>query len=166
MTIPVLTIIGKSGAGKTTLIEKLVVKLKDHGYRVATVKHHSHSGFDIDIPGKDSWRFAQAGSDHVIIAAPDKIASYRKLNQELSLDVIVAEISDVDIILVEGYRQSGKPTLEVLRSENSMELIGNTRQWIGLVSDFPIAAGVPQFGLDDIDEIVQMIQEKFLTPIH
>ena len=76
MCIPLVTIIGKSGCGKTTLMEKLVVELKSRNYKLATIKHHSHRGFDIDKPGKDSWRFAQAGSDHVVIASPDKIASY------------------------------------------------------------------------------------------
>ncbi|RPI82218.1 MAG: molybdopterin-guanine dinucleotide biosynthesis protein B, partial [Chloroflexi bacterium] len=76
-SIPLITVIGKSGSGKTTLIERLIIELSKRGYRLATVKHHSHSGFDIDFPGKDSWRFARAGSCHVVIAAPDKIAAYR-----------------------------------------------------------------------------------------
>ena len=88
MNIPVVTFIGKSGSGKTTLLEKLVTELKNRGYMLATVKHHSHRGFEIDEPGKDSWRFAQAGSDQVVIASPDKIASYRKIERELSLDEI------------------------------------------------------------------------------
>ena len=101
--IPILSIIGKSGCGKTTLLEKLIAELKRRGYRVATIKHHSHPGFEIDQPGKDTWRHAQAGSDHVIIAAPDKIASIRRLSRPLTLDEIAAEIREVDIILTEGF---------------------------------------------------------------
>lgn len=70
-----------------------MVALKTRQYRIATIKHHSHAGFDIDVPGKDSWPFAQAGSDHVIIAAPDKIASYQKLERELSLEEILPMVS-------------------------------------------------------------------------
>jgi molybdopterin-guanine dinucleotide biosynthesis protein B len=163
MAIPIITIIGKSGAGKTTLIEKLVVELKHRNYRVATIKHHSHPGFDIDVPGKDSWRFAQAGSDHVIIASPDKIASYRLLDGELSLDEIAAGVSGVDIILVEGYRQSGKRTLEIARGANSKELIGIRDQWIALVSDFPIDADIPHYDLNDIVGITNLIEKEFLV---
>ena len=86
MTIPLITITAKSGSGKTTLMENLIAEIKSRGYRLATIKHHSHSGFEIDKPGKDSWRFKQAGSDYVIIAAPDKIAQYRMLDRELTLD--------------------------------------------------------------------------------
>ena len=162
MTIPLVTVIGKSGCGKTTLLEKLVAELKRRGYRLATVKHHSHRGFDIDKPGKDSWRFAQAGSDHVVIASPDKIASYRKIEHELSLDEIAASISDVDLILVEGYKQAEKPALEVVRAENNRELIGNREQRFAVAADFPLALGIPQFALDDVQGITDLIERRFL----
>jgi molybdopterin-guanine dinucleotide biosynthesis protein B len=74
--IPLVTIIGRSGSGKTTLLEKLIRELSGRGYRIATVKYHSHAGFEIDAEGKDSWRFAQAGSQQVVTAAPDKFATY------------------------------------------------------------------------------------------
>ena len=161
--IPVVTVIGKSGCGKTTMLEKLVREFKRRNYRVATVKHHSHHGFDIDKPGKDSWRFAQAGSDHVVIASPDKLASYRKLERELSLDEISAGIADVDLILVEGYKQAGKPSLEVVRAENSRELIGGREQRFAVAADFPLDLGVPHFSLEDVGGIVDLIEERFLN---
>lgn len=163
MAIPLITLIGKSGSGKTTLLEKLIAVLKRRNYRVATIKHHSHAGFDIDIPGKDSWRYAQAGSDHVIIAAPDKIASYRRLDRELDLEQIVAEVDSVDIILVEGYRQANKPTIEVVRSANSRELIGSTEQRLAVAADFPLEIDVPQYDLNDVQGIADFIEERFLN---
>ena len=165
MSIPLITIIGRSGCGKTTLLEKLVTELKKHGYKLATVKHHSHRGFEIDQPGKDSWRFAQAGSDHVIIASPDKIASYRKLEHELTLDEITAGVSDVDLILVEGYKQAEKPSLEVVRAANSRELIGSREQRFAVAADFPLDLGVPQFSLDDVQGIVDLIERRFLKQL-
>lgn len=162
MSIPLITIIGKSGCGKTTILEKLVAELKRRNYKLGTIKHHSHRGFEIDKPGKDSWRFAQAGSDHVIIASPDKIASYRKIERELNLEEISAGVSDVDLILVEGYKQAEKPSLEVVRAANSQELIGSREQRFAVAADFPLDLGVPQFGLDDVQGIADFIEVRFL----
>ena len=92
--IPIVSIVGKSDAGKTTLIEKLISELKRRGYRVATIKHDAHR-FDIDHPGKDSYRHFHAGADWTVIGSPDKIASVRRLERELTLDEIAAQISDV-----------------------------------------------------------------------
>jgi molybdopterin-guanine dinucleotide biosynthesis protein B len=163
MTIPVITVIGKSKSGKTTLLEKLIPELTRRGYDVGTVKHHSHAGFDIDRPGKDSWRHAQAGSRHVVVAAPDKIASYRLLERELDLDEIVQDIHDVDIIITEGYMKSGKPTLEVIRVANSRELICPPEQCFAVVTDFALDVEVPQFSFDDVQGIADLIEEKFLS---
>jgi len=162
MQIPLVTLIGKSGAGKTTLLEKVVAEFKRRGYKLATVKHHSHLGFDIDVPGKDSWRFAQAGSDCVIIASPDRIASYREIEHELDLDEITVGVSDVDLILVEGYKQAGKPALEVVRSANSRELVGSQEQRFAVAADFPLDLGVPQFALNDTQGVTDLIETLFL----
>lgn len=162
--IPIVSLIGKSGAGKTTLMEKLVRELTGRGYLLATIKHHSHSGFEIDVPGKDSWRFAQAGSRHVVIAAPDKIASYHVLERPLELDEITGDISGVDLILVEGYRQADKPAIEVIRAANSTELICASSRRIAVAADFALDLGVPRFGLGDVTEIADLIEKQFLAP--
>jgi len=161
-SIPMITFIAKSGSGKTTFMEKVIAELCSRGYRLATVKHHSHSGFEIDQPGKDSWRQARAGSRHVIIAAPDKIASYRLLEHELTLDEVVLEVRDVDLILVEGYRSAGKPTIEILRAEVGLELISKPELLLALVTDTLVTAAVPQFGLDDHSQVADMIESRFL----
>jgi formylmethanofuran dehydrogenase subunit E len=160
--IPVVSLIGRSGAGKTSLMEKLVQELTGRGYRLATIKHHSHAGFEIDVPGKDSWRFAQAGSRHVTIAAPDKIASYHLLERPLELDEITEGISGVDLILVEGYKQANKPAIEVVRAANSTELVCNSTKRIAVAADFPLNLGVPQFGLDEAAAIADLIEGLFL----
>jgi molybdopterin-guanine dinucleotide biosynthesis protein B len=164
MNIPIITVIGKSGSGKTTLLEKLIPEFKHRGYRVGTIKHHSHSGFDIDKPGKDSWRHAQAGSHHVVIAAPDKIASYRLLENELTLDEIAAPMDDVDIVLTEGYRQAGKPSLEIVRAKTGTDLVSRPEQLFAIASNLPLNHDVPIIGLEDITTIVDLMVEQFLEP--
>ena len=159
---PIITIISKSGGGKTTLMEKLIRELDQRGYRVGTIKHHSHSGFEIDQPGKDSWRHAQAGSRHVVIAAPDKVASYRLLEQELSLQEVAREMQDVDIILTEGYRNAGMPTIEVLRLETGLPRISDPRTLIALVTDTALPDEIPQFGLEQIGPLADLVEKLFL----
>ena len=162
MPIPVVTFIGKSKSGKTTLLEKLIPVLRQRGYRVGTVKHHSHTGFEIDQPGKDSWRHAQAGSQHVIIAAPDKIASYRFTESEAQLDEVLVEFRDVDIILVEGYKRAGKPSIELVRAARGLELIGSDGQRIAVATDTLLDIAEAQFDLNDVQGIADLIETKFL----
>jgi len=111
-----------SGAGKTTFLEKLIQEFKVRDIKVGTIKHDVH-GFDIDIPGKDTWRHTRAGVDAVVISSPAKVALIKKVPGELSLEQAAELISDVDIILTEGYKRSGKPKIEINRSEKSNELL-------------------------------------------
>ena len=161
--IPLICVVGRSGAGKTTLLEKLIPELKRRGYRVATIKHHVHPGFEIDQPGKDSWRHAQAGSDHVFLVASDKVASIRCLDRELTLDEIAATIYDVDIILAEGYKWEAKPKIEVLRAARSSELVSPPEYLLAVVSDLASPVGdVPRFELDDVPGLADLIESHFL----
>lgn len=160
MSIPIISIVGKSGSGKTTLIEKIIPELRNHGYRIAAVKHHSHPGFEIDQPGKDTWRFARAGSDCVIIAAPDKIAKIQNISHELSLDEISSSITDVDIILTEGFKRAGKSAIEIVRRATGLDLLCSPPQLIAVVSDVPMVVNVHHFDLDDVAGIVSFIESK------
>ena len=160
--IPVISVVGKSDVGKTTLLEKLIRELKARGYRVATVKHDAHS-FDIDQPGKDTWRHAQAGSDHVVIASPTRIAHIQRLERELALPEIAATITDVDIILTEGYKRGPAPKIEVSRAEKGRDLLCTREELIALAADQAFDMDVPQFGLDDAAGLVDLIEQRFLT---
>jgi len=160
--IPVLSIVGKSDVGKTTLLEKLIRELKARGYRVATIKHDAHS-FELDQPGKDTWRHAQAGSDHVVIASPTRIAHIQRLERELTLPEIVATIHDVDIILTEGYKRGPALKIEVSRAAKGRELLCTRQELVALATDQPFDLDVPQFGLDDARGLVDLIERRFLT---
>ena len=161
--IPLVTVIGKSRAGKTTLLEKLIAELKRCGYRVGTIEHHPHRGFEIDQEGKDSWRHARAGSDHVVIASPDRIASYRSLERELSLDEIAAAMVDIDIILAEGYMQAGKPTIQVIRAGYGLELIGTAEQCIAIATDATLPVETPCYDLNDFVALADLLDRLFLS---
>jgi molybdopterin-guanine dinucleotide biosynthesis protein B len=164
MNIPILSIVGKSGCGKTTLLEKLIAEFKQLDFQVATIKHHFHPGFEIDLPGKDTWRHARAGSDHVIIAAPDKIASIRRLEHEMTLDEISSAIREVDIIFTEGFKRAGKPAIEVIRAENGLELICESEQLIAIATDTPLDTHIQQFDINDGLGIVNFIDSRLLSP--
>jgi molybdopterin-guanine dinucleotide biosynthesis protein B len=163
---PVISIVSRSGAGKTVLIERLIAELRRRGYRVGTVKHHVHPGFEIDHRGKDSWRHAQAGSDHVVIAAPDKVASIRKVEREFSLEEIIASMNDVDIIFTEGYRREGVNKIEVVRSALNPLPLCKAEELLAIVSDRDPLFDLPYFGLDETKELADFIQQRFLKDTH
>ena len=161
-SIPVISIIGRSGSGKTTLLEKLIPELKRRGYRVGTIKHHAHPGIEIDRPGKDTWRHAHAGSDHVIIAAPDCLVSIRNLRNELELEEISVIMDDVDIILTEGFSRASTPKIEVVRAGRSGEPLDGVIRRIAFATDLNLPSQEPQFSLEDAPGLVDMIEELFL----
>ena len=118
---PAVAIVGRHNSGKTTLIVALIERLCERGMDVGSIKHHSHVGFDIDVPGKDSWRHRSAGAAETIIAAPDQMAQISSLEHEMECADLVARMPGHDIVLVEGYRKSGLPTIEVMRAGNAAD---------------------------------------------
>ena len=162
-SVPIVCIVGLSDSGKTTLVVKLVRELKRRGYRVATVKHDVH-GFDVDVPGKDSWRHAEAGSDCVFIAGPDKLVMIRRLERPPSLDDIAGYAVDIDIMLVEGFKRSDKPKIEVSRREKGSRLLCSAEELIAVATDQQFELPVPQFDLDDASGLIDLIVARFLRP--
>lgn len=160
--IPTISVVGKSGVGKTSFLEKLVGELKRRNYRVAVIKHDTH-GFDIDKPGKDTWRLGQAGSDVVVISSPSKMALIQKRSRELSLEEIEALIGDqVDIILTEGYKRGNKPKIEISRAQVSDELLCTEEELIALATDQHFDMAVPHFALKDAMGLVDFLEKKVL----
>jgi molybdopterin-guanine dinucleotide biosynthesis protein B len=159
---PVVSIVGKSRAGKTALIERLIVEFKKRGYRIATVKH-SPGGMEIDKPGKDSWKFTQAGSDAVVISSPDKLAFIKNVDDDSSIEDILHTIGgDFDIVLVEGFRKGEAPKIEVHRRELGEDLLCPPEGLSAIVTDEPLDANVPQLPLNDVQAIVDFIEKNFL----
>ncbi len=158
--IPIVSVVGYADSGKTTLLVKLIREFKRRGYKVATIKHH-HRDFEIDIPGKDTWRHAEAGADTVVLASPGKVAVVERTSHELTLDEIAARITGVDLIITEGFKQENKPKIEVFRSGVHRKLITLPENLLAVASDLDFA-GIPTFGLDDASGLVDFLVEKLL----
>jgi molybdopterin-guanine dinucleotide biosynthesis protein B len=159
--VPVISVVGKSGVGKTTALELVIREIKRRGYKVGTIKHDTH-GFEMDKPGKDSWRHAQAGSDVVVISGPRKMALIRKLDEEMSLDGIVELMGDVDLVVTEGYKRGDRPKIEVTRRERGTDLLCDAEELIAIMADYPVDIPVPQFALDDALRVVDLLEELYL----
>lgn len=157
---PLLSFVAKSGAGKTTIIEKLIPQLKQRGLRVAVVKHHAHTS-SVDIPGKDTWRFGEAGADIVAVSSPAEFAQFQRIARELTLAEIAAKIENVDLILTEGFKREPAPKIEISRAELGTDLIARVDELIAVVSDHPIALAVPRFDLDDAVGLANFICRHF-----
>lgn len=158
--IPVVSVVGKSDVGKTTLLEKLLQESKRRGWRVATVKHDVH-GFDMDKPGKDTWRHAQAGADMVVISSPNKIAILESVDEDKPLDEVLGRIRGVDLIFTEGYRRANKAKIEIYRSEVYQDLLCEPEELMAIAADVQLNNGVPCYDLDDAKGLCDLIAEKF-----
>lgn len=159
---PAVSIVGKSGSGKTELIERLIIEFKKRGYRVATVKH-SQSQIDIDKPGKDSWKFTQAGSEAVVATSPDRLLFTRSLEHEPKIEEIMRTIgSNFDLVLIEGFRKGKAPKIEVHRKELGGELLCPVTMLSAIVTDESLPLDVPQFPPDDTQAIADFIEEKII----
>jgi molybdopterin-guanine dinucleotide biosynthesis protein MobB len=162
--IPVILFIGRSGSGKTTLLERLIPELQRRGHRVAAIKHHHHAGLPFDVPGKDSERLARAGAEHVVVAGPDRLMSVRRLCRPPSLAEVVATIGDVDLILVEGYKGERAPKIQVSRAALGDDaLLCPPEELVAVVADHALPASVPQFGLDDVSALADLVEARFLA---
>ncbi len=161
--IPILSIVGKSESGKTTLIEKLVPELVRRGYRIATIKHDVH-GFEIDREGKDSWRHKQAGAHTVVISSPRKLALIRDVDHDAELPELREQyIRDVDLILTEGFKRNNQPKIEVFRQEVHQELLCRKEDnLVAIASNRRFDVGVPCFDLNDAHGLVDLIEDHFL----
>jgi molybdopterin-guanine dinucleotide biosynthesis protein B len=144
---------GWSGAGKTTLIRQVIARLVHQGLRVATLKH-AHHDFDIDHPGKDSWEHRKAGAAEVLVVSDTRWALMHELNgaPEPSLPELLAKLAPADIVLIEGFKRSAHPKIEVFRAANGKApLHPGDDSIIAIAADtaFP-EAGRPVLPLDDI----------------
>ena len=165
MQTKAVSFVAKSNTGKTTLLEKVIAEIKGRGYRIGVIKHDAHS-FDIDHPGKDSYRLTAAGADTMLISSPEKLAIIKKHQQSPPVEELIATyFQDVDIVLTEGFKQSGMPKVEVHRKERSDTLLcrgeHNDPTLIAVASDEPLELDVPVLDLNDHLQVARFIVDHF-----
>jgi molybdopterin-guanine dinucleotide biosynthesis adapter protein len=155
----VIAIAGYSGSGKTTLIEKVIPALVLEGIKVSLIKH-AHHEFDLDKPGKDSWRHRQAGASEVLVASSQRWALMHELRDaaEPSLDSLLTHLSPCDLVIVEGWKFNALPKIEVHRKLAETPLLfPQDPNVVAIATDESLATALPQFALDDGDGIAQFI---------
>ena len=155
----VFGIAGYPGSGKTTLLEKLIPQFTARGLKVSVIKH-AHHGFDIDRPGKDSYRHREAGASEVLLSCNDRWALMheRRDGSDVTLDDLLARLAPCDLVLVEGFKQEPIPKLEVYRPESGKPpLFPGRSDIVAVASSGAIATGLPRLALDDIAGIADFV---------
>ncbi len=159
----VLGFAGYSGSGKTTLLEQVIGHLVAWGVRVSLIKH-AHHEFDVDVPGKDSWRHRKAGAHEVMVASDQRWALMHEHRgaPEPALDALIERLSPCDLVLVEGFKKDPIPKLEVWRRSHGAERLSGEDPWIiGLVTDEPQEGMLPCLDINDPESVARFIVRRF-----
>ncbi|MEJ0077968.1 MAG: molybdopterin-guanine dinucleotide biosynthesis protein B [Alphaproteobacteria bacterium] len=158
----VIGIAGWSGAGKTTLLTRVIPHLTARGLRVSTIKH-AHHAFDVDQPGKDSHTHRAAGATEVLISSANRFALMHELRgaPELALGALLAKLSPVDLVLVEGFKREAHPKLEVYRAVVGKPLLApDDPNIVAIATDGDVKARVPVVALNDTDAVADILVAK------
>lgn len=156
----VIGLAGWSGAGKTTLLTQIIPVLTGEGLRVSTIKH-AHHKFDVDAPGKDSWRHREAGATEVMVSSDRRWALMHELRGETEpgLRDLLSKMSRVDLVIVEGFKSESHPKIEIHRAANDKPLLyPNDSDILGIVSDAKITTSLPVVRIDDIPAIARLVK--------
>ena len=164
MSVPILSFVGRSNSGKTTLIERVIPELVRAGYKVATVKHAGH-GFDLDTEGKDSWRHKQAGASSVVIISKSSLAMFADVSDHMNVEDVRERYLDAsyDLILAEGWRSEGYPKIVEVRDQIG-EVPVSQDGLLAVVSNKPVETSVPLLDPDDVAGVAALIIRHFPKP--
>jgi molybdopterin-guanine dinucleotide biosynthesis protein B len=163
----IVSVVGYSDSGKTTLIEKLIPELTRRGVKVATIKHDVH-GFEMDKPGKDSWRHKKAGAGASIISSPKQIGLVMDADHDHQPEELALLLGFADLVLTEGYKQGTHPKVEIFRpsaTDNRVPLCSQDAALIAMVSNETVELAVPRFGLEEAGMLAEFLMTHFaLSP--
>ena len=166
MSMRVIGLAGWSGSGKTTLISKVIPVLVGRGLKVATIKH-AHHAFDIDRPGKDSWLHREAGAEEVLVSSGRRWALMHELRgaEEPKLPELLAKLSRVDLVIVEGFKREPHRKIEVHRAANGKPVLyPDDAGIVGIATDTRLETRLPAAHLDDIPAVAAMTR-SFALPV-
>jgi molybdopterin-guanine dinucleotide biosynthesis protein B len=159
---PIISFVGHSGSGKTTFIEKMIPLLARTGVKAAIIKHDVH-GFEMDKPGKDTWRHKKAGAVATIISSADKIGLVMDADHDHLPHELAFMLGFADVIITEGFKHGPYPKIEVFRPDatgDSVPLCLSDPQLLAVISDRTVACEVPVFGLDDLQPVADFIVDR------
>lgn len=180
----IISIAGRSGSGKTTFLEKLIPQFKKKGYRIGILKH-AHCGLDIDRKGKDSWRHKRAGAAATLVISPGLIAMVKDYeesgfdtgtndslknisdiikNESATIEKVRHYLSDMDLIIVEGFKYAAIPKCEIFRTDagHDSPLFLEDSNLVAFITDSDYQTKVPQFGLEDAEAVSDFIEKKYI----
>ncbi len=163
---PAVSFIGRKNSGKTTLLEKIIANLSQKGLRVATIKHHGHPDFDIDIPGRDSFRHRAAGAQSSTILSDVRYAQITELSAPLACEEVASQLSFYDVVLVEGFKQAHIPSIELFRADNPRDIEAAktlAATWEQAVQEPPRAEQTEQE--EQIEQSARPAQTTHTTPM-
>src|SRR6266545_3745927 len=161
----VIGLAGWSGAGKTTLLTRAIPQLRKQGLRVSVIKH-AHHAFDVDVPGKDSWKHREAGAAEVLVSSSQRWALMHELRgaAEPRLPELLAKLSRVDLVIVEGFKREPHRKIEVYRLANGKGMLfPDDPGVVGIASDAAVETSLPVAHLDDIPAIAAMMQRSAIS---
>ena len=161
----VIGLAGWSGAGKTTLLTRVIPLLLKQGLRVSVIKH-AHHAFDVDVPGKDSWRHRESGATEVLVSSTRRWALMHELRGagEPRLPELLAKMARVDLVVIEGFKREPHRKIEVHRAANAKPLLFRDDPGVvGIATDAPVETTLPTAHLDDIEAIAAMMQRSAVS---
>ena len=154
----IIGIVGWKNSGKTFYVSQIIKKLKSKNYRISSIKH-AHHEFDIDNQNTDSYIHRKSGSSQVIISSSKRWAKINELENknEKKLDELISELSETDIVIVEGYKNENHPKIEVISEKENKHLFQNIKNVIAIISDVNLDTNLKHFKKNEIDKIVNFI---------
>lgn len=164
--VPIVSFVGRSRSGKTTLIERLIPLLQQRGYRVGVIKHTLRQNIETDIAGTDTRRMWDAGADHVTFVTVDRIVHTQRYAAAPTLEMALADVNDVDLVIAEGFKHGPFPKIEVTRAACDPQLIPDVEGRIACVTDIPgLACDLPHFGPDDVAALADFIVNTLIRGV-
>ncbi len=156
--IPTLAFVGRSGCGKTTLLEALIPLLQAAGWRLALIKHTHHIAVRLEDPNSDTARYRQAGAAQVLLITPTLLVHTRQWQEEIQLETILNRLDDTDLVLIEGYKGiPWLPKIEVLRAAHHPHPLPELQNRIAYVTDVPGLTDAPCFAFSELEALRHFI---------